>query len=73
MATAPKKIPAIKVLCAAEGFRRGGRAFGPEAQTIPLSEFDEEQLAAIESEPRLITVRATIEAPAADGEGAPQT
>jgi hypothetical protein len=73
MATAPKTIPAIKVLCSVEGFRRGGLAFGPEAKIIALADLTKEQLAAIEGEPRLITVRTTIDATAADGEGATKT
>jgi hypothetical protein len=76
MATAPKNQgksaatadpkAAVKVLCAVEGFRRAGHAFGPEAKVIKLSDLSAEQLDAIENEPRLITVRTTIEEPAAD-------
>jgi hypothetical protein len=76
MATAPKNQgksaataepnAAIKVLCATEGFRRAGYAFGPEAKVIALADLTVGQLEAIEAEPRLITVRTTIDVPAAD-------
>jgi hypothetical protein len=65
---------AIKVLCASEGFRRAGHAFGPEAKVIKLADLTAEQLDAIESESRLITVRTTFEEPAAyEAAGAAKT
>lgn len=75
MATAPKtkQIPAIKVLCAQPGFRRGGQAFGPDARTIPLTDLSKEQLAAIEAESRLITVRTTIDETEVEAEADPKT
>lgn len=61
---------AIKVVCATPGFRRGGRAWGPDATTVPVSEFKPEQLDAIRAEPRLIVVDVEIDAAATAPEGA---
>ena len=56
--TAP--IKAIKVISSQPGFRRAGRAFGPEAVTIPLSDLTEEELEAIQTEPKLVSVEVEL-------------
>jgi hypothetical protein len=71
MATKSKTTPAaaaagpankgLKVVCATEGFRRGGRAFGREAVIVPLSELSADQAQAILEEPRLAAVEVDIE------------
>lgn len=56
--SAPK--PAIKVVCATEGFRRGGHAFGSQPVVIAIAELNKKQLEAIRSEPRLVVVDTEI-------------
>jgi uncharacterized protein (UPF0218 family) len=56
--SAPK--PAIKVVCATPGFRRGGHAFGPEPTVIAIGDLTKQQLAAIRAEPLLVVVDTEI-------------
>lgn len=56
--SAPK--PAIKVVCATPGFRRGGHAFGPEATVIAIGDLNKKQLEAIRAEPLLVVVDTEI-------------
>lgn len=52
------EIPkALRVQGPNKGFRRAGRAFGPIPVDIPLDELSEEELQALETEPRLMTKR----------------
>jgi hypothetical protein len=54
-------VPAIQVVCATPGFRRGGQAWGPEPRVLPVSQFTEEQLEQIRAEPRLVVLDTVIE------------
>lgn len=70
MAAANKSKPAgpetrgLKVTARPASFRRGGHTFTGEAKVIPLSELSEEQVAAITSEPNLVTQEVDIDPPA---------
>lgn len=68
MATQKTKIPAtagpstrgLKVVARTPSFWRGGRQFGAEAVTVPLSELTPEQVEAITSEPMLVVQEVDI-------------
>lgn len=51
------EVAALRVIGPSKGFRRAGRTFTAEPVNIPLDELSKEDLAALEAEPRLITVR----------------
>lgn len=42
------------------GFRRAGRAWPAEEITVPLADFDDAQIAAIEGEPLLVVNRVAV-------------
>lgn len=44
-----------------KGFRRCGRAFGPEGTTLPLSELTEDEVATLKDEAQLVVVEVDIE------------
>ncbi len=48
---------ALRVQGPNKGFRRAGRTFGPIPVGIPLDELSEDELQALETEPRLMTKR----------------
>lgn len=47
-----------------QGIRRAGRWFGPEGQTVPLSELSEEEVEALKGERGLVVVEIDIPAAA---------
>ncbi len=57
----PAVIPAatsvLRVQGPAQGFRRAGRGFGAKPVDIPLADLSDDELAALENEPRLLTQR----------------
>lgn len=58
---AKKMVEVIEVVGPAAGFRRAGHTFGKDPVQIPLSDLNEAKLAAIEGEPKLVSVRKEIE------------
>ena len=68
MATAKKTAagPAtkgLKIVSRREGgFRRGGRHFSAEGETVPLSELSPEEVEQIKGEPQLVVVEVDIDA-----------
>lgn len=56
-----KKVKALKVVSAREGFRRGGHSFGREAVTLPLESLSKEQIKQIKDEPLLACTEVEIE------------
>lgn len=72
MATNSKKAKAagpadkgLKIVSRSEqGMRRAGRFFGPEGETIPLSELTEEEVEALKAERNLVVVEVDIKAAA---------
>lgn len=56
--------PGLRVVSRAGYFRRAGREFSVEPVEIPADELSEEQLAALESESRLVCTRIFMSAPA---------
>lgn len=63
-----RKLPALRIRSKTAGFRRAGRAWGTEAQDVPLSEFTKEQLAQLRAEANLVVVDCEIDAAAAESE-----
>lgn len=57
------KVPAISVRSIPESFWRARRQFTQEAQTLLLSELNDEDLAEIEAEPLLAVQRTEVEVP----------
>lgn len=49
------KVPALSVVSARDGFRRGGRAWSKEATVVKLSELTKEQIKQLKGE-SLLTV-----------------
>lgn len=70
MATKPtKKTPAgpadkglLIVARPQAGFRRIGRHFGPDGETIPLSDLTEDEVATLKAEAQLVVVEVDIAA-----------
>jgi sRNA-binding protein len=58
---AAKKVPALKVSSLREGFRRAGRAWTREAQTVKVSELTKGQIAQLKSEPMLAVVETEVD------------
>ena len=56
-----KKVPGLRVIANADGFRRGGRAWTRVPQEVPVSEFSKEQLAQLRSCPGMTVVDIEIE------------
>ena len=56
-----KKVPALKVSCSREGFRRGGRVWGKEPEIVKLSDLTGEQIAQIVAEPLLAVVETEVD------------
>lgn len=54
------KATHLTVRALRDGFRRAGRAWSKEETTVPLAEFDQEQVAALEAEPLLVVKRVTV-------------
>lgn len=50
------KVPGIRVVSRIDGFRRAGRGWSAAPTTVAVSEFNDEQLDLIRSEPNLIVV-----------------
>ena len=48
--------PALTVTAQREGFRRAGRAWSTKPVTVPLQEFDEDQVDALRNDPNLVVV-----------------
>ncbi len=53
MAAAPKKVPGIRVVAKADGFRRAGRAWSKAGTDLPLADLKKAEIAALRAEPRL--------------------
>ncbi|MFZ6655660.1 hypothetical protein [Undibacterium sp. TJN19] len=64
------KIKALRVVSKAASFRRAGYQFTGEPKDIPVSELDEQQRAAIDGDPALVSFEIEIDDPIADGDGA---
>ncbi|MBM3618649.1 MAG: hypothetical protein FJX23_08945 [Alphaproteobacteria bacterium] len=68
-----KKVPVLKIKARTEGFRRAGRSFSAETETvIPLKELDKREIEALKAEPRLLVSETEAEvagAAGADDEG----
>jgi len=60
-APAKDKVEVIEVVGPAAGFRRAGHIFGKAPVQIPVADLTKANLAAIEGEPKLISVRKDIE------------
>lgn len=58
-----KKIKALRVVAKREGFRRIGRRFGGEPTDIPLTELKDDEIKALTSDPGLVCVETTVDAP----------
>lgn len=56
-----KKVPALSIASAREGFRRAGRAWSKEATVVKLSELTKEQIAQIKGEALLTVVEVEVE------------
>ncbi|SMF83029.1 hypothetical protein SAMN06265365_14839 [Tistlia consotensis] len=56
----------LKVISKVAGFRRAGRAWSTEGETVDTSDFTEEQLEALKAEPKLIVFEVPAE-PKAEG------
>lgn len=56
-AKAAASVPGLRVTGPKQGFRRAGRSFGAEPVDIPLAELSDEEIAALEEEPNLVTTR----------------
>lgn len=56
-------VPGLRVTAKADGFRRAGRAWSTSPVDVPLSEFDDDQVAALKEEPGLVVADIDIEAP----------
>lgn len=59
----------LKIVARRDHFRRAGRAFGAEPETIPLTELTAEEVETLKTEPMLLVVEVDIEAPAAEETG----
>lgn len=68
MAKDIKKVPAISVTCAREGFRRGGRTWGREVSVVKLSDLGKAQLKVIRDEKMLSVSDVEVEAEEAAAE-----
>lgn len=69
MATKPNKKPAgsadkgLRIVARPQaGFRRIGRHFGPDGETIPLSELTAEEVETVKAEAQLVVVEVDIPA-----------
>jgi hypothetical protein len=62
------KIKALRVQSSIEGFRRAGRAWSREAETVPLAEFSEEQIAQLRAEKMLVVTDTETEVEGSAGE-----
>jgi hypothetical protein len=51
---APGKIPCLSVSAKTAGFRRAGRAWPAEPVIVPVSDFDDAQLAMLLADPELV-------------------
>lgn len=69
-ATKTKKV--IRVLCATEGYRRAGFAFGPTAKDFDIEDLTPEKLRQLQADPKLVVafVDVPVEQPADQAEGA---
>lgn len=56
-----KKVPALSVTSARDGFRRAGRAWGKEATVVKLSELTKEQIAQIKGEALLTVTKVEVD------------
>ncbi len=56
MANANPVVSALKIASKVEGFRRAGRPWSREQQTVSIDEFSQEQIEALLSEPMLEVV-----------------
>jgi hypothetical protein len=54
--TAPdgKAVVAVRVEAKVDGFRRAGRAWSKAPTVVPIDEFDDNQLKALQAEPNLV-------------------
>lgn len=59
-AAQPDLIEALRVQGPTKGFRRAGRDFGPTPVFIQLADLSEDELAALENEPRLMASRVMV-------------
>lgn len=59
-AAQPDLIEALRVQGPNKGFRRAGRDFGPTPVFIQLADLSEDELAALENEPRLMASRVLV-------------
>jgi len=59
---ANEKATHLSVRATRDGFRRAGRAWPAEETTVPLKDFTDEQVAALEAEPLLTVKRVTVAA-----------
>ena len=58
-----KSGPALRVTSKQAGFRRAGRAWPASPVTVPLAEFDDQQVAALRAEPMLVVEDVELPAP----------
>jgi len=58
-----EKIKVLRVTAKVDGFRRAGRAFGAQAQDIPIDALSAAQLAAIQHDRMLVAVELEVDAP----------
>lgn len=59
---ANEKATHLSVRALKDGFRRAGRAWSGVETTVPIKEFTDEQVAALEAEPLLTVKRVTVAA-----------
>lgn len=53
----------LRIVAKREGFRRAGFVFGTQAETIALTDLDEDQEAALRKEPMLVVVDIDLPTP----------
>lgn len=55
------QVTALSVVSSREGFRRGGRVWGKEAQVVKLSELTKEQVEQIKGESLLVVTEVEVD------------